>query len=362
MRNSVQRPSDRDRSIEKLLQQSSRQASASVRPEECVDGEILAAWADGSLRTAQAATIERHVSDCARCQALLATFARTAPAEPAVGGAKPSFAFGWHMRWLVPLATAATVAAIWVAIPNNQRDANLLRPEISDALQQTPAERLPQSSPEPQSVPASPAPAPPQASPAPASPGARDRKVDEDVAAGREQEGLARRSDRASQTPEQNRTRANADEAKPSRQVRAPAAPGAREERAAAAEAPLVGALMRTAAIQIVSPNPSNRWRLTTDGRVEHSTDGGARWAAIALSSPVLIAGYSPAPTIAWLVGRGGAVYVTTDGTRFERVPFTEPVDLVLVVAIDDRQATITAADGRTFRTSDRGVTWHVVR
>lgn len=347
-------PGDRDRSIERLLQQSRRHASASVTPDECVDGEMLAAWAGGSLRAAEAATVERHVSDCARCQALLATFARTAPAEPAVGGEKHSFVFGRHLRWLVPLATAATVAAIWVAIPSHQRDASFSRPEISDALQQTPAEPLPQSTPAPQSSPVSPAPAAPQASPAPVSPRGRYRQMDKDVAAGREQDSLARRSDRAPQTPVQERARAQADEAKPSRQAAAePAAAGAREER--------VGALLASneVPIEIVSPNPSNRWRLGGGRPVEHSIDGGVSWQSLALAAPDgLAAGHSPAPTVTWLVGRRGAIFVTTDGTRFERVPFIEPVDLVSVVAIDDRQATVTAADGRTFRTSDRGGTW----
>jgi photosystem II stability/assembly factor-like uncharacterized protein len=57
-------------------------------------------------------------------------------------------------------------------------------------------------------------------------------------------------------------------------------------------------------------------------------------------------------------VGRAGAIFVTTDGTRFESVPFPEPVDLVTVAAIDDRQASVTTADGRRFATSDRGASW----
>ena len=48
-----------------------------------------------------------------------------------------------------------------------------------------------------------------------------------------------------------------------------------------------------------------------------------------------------------WIVGRGGAVYLTTDGARFVRLPFPEMVDLVAITATDDRNAIVSAADGR---------------
>ena len=59
-----------------------------------------------------------------------------------------------------------------------------------------------------------------------------------------------------------------------------------------------------------------------------------------------------------WIVGRGGAVYLTTDGTRFMRLPFPEMVDLVAVTATDDRNAIVSAADGRSWQTTDQGRTW----
>jgi photosystem II stability/assembly factor-like uncharacterized protein len=72
----------------------------------------------------------------------------------------------------------------------------------------------------------------------------------------------------------------------------------------------------------------------------------------------MVTAGHSPTAGVAWLVGRAGGIYVTTDGARFERVPFVETTDLVSVVAVDNRQATVTTADGRVFRTITRGATW----
>ena len=49
---------------------------------------------------------------------------------------------------------------------------------------------------------------------------------------------------------------------------------------------------------------------------------------------------------------------VTTDGTQFTRVGTPATLDLVPVAATDARTATVTAADGRRFRTTDQGATW----
>jgi len=72
----------------------------------------------------------------------------------------------------------------------------------------------------------------------------------------------------------------------------------------------------------------------------------------------VITNGMSPAPSICWIVGRGGAVYVTSDGLRFVRVSFPESIDLLSVTATDDRHATVMSADGRSFRTDDGGMSW----
>ena len=81
---------------------------------QCVDAETLAAWADGGLPKTEAAAVELHLSECDRCTAMLATFVRTTPDAPAV----ESLWRRWNLRWLVPVATAATVAALWVLIPS----------------------------------------------------------------------------------------------------------------------------------------------------------------------------------------------------------------------------------------------------
>ena len=50
--------------------------------EACVDGETMAAWTAGALRTDEASAVENHVAGCARCRALMAAFIKTTPDEP----------------------------------------------------------------------------------------------------------------------------------------------------------------------------------------------------------------------------------------------------------------------------------------
>ena len=74
--------------------------------------------------------------------------------------------------------------------------------------------------------------------------------------------------------------------------------------------------------------------------------------------SATLVAGSSPSPSVCWLVGRTGSIYVTTDGLRFVRVPFPDRTDFVSIQATDGRRATVVTIDGRTMRTDDQGATW----
>ena len=115
----MQRDDDRDRAIDRALRESLG-ARVTALPEmhagEHLDGERLAAWSDGSLRPDEATMIERHLADCAHCQQLLAVFARTSPPQVT---SEPLWR-RWRLQWLVPIATAATAVAIWVAAPRPQ--------------------------------------------------------------------------------------------------------------------------------------------------------------------------------------------------------------------------------------------------
>jgi Photosynthesis system II assembly factor YCF48 len=109
---------ERDRSIEVLLRQR-RQDDADVRTsEQCVDAEVLAAWMDGSLSGSALADAEKHAAGCARCQALLASMAKTTPQTHGLPWWRTVTA-----RWLVPVAAIATALVVWVAVERGSREA-----------------------------------------------------------------------------------------------------------------------------------------------------------------------------------------------------------------------------------------------
>jgi photosystem II stability/assembly factor-like uncharacterized protein len=93
---------------------------------------------------------------------------------------------------------------------------------------------------------------------------------------------------------------------------------------------------------------------------VHRSPEGRVTWEAAREGiSAQLTAGASPSPSVIWLVGKGGLVLLSTgDGSTWRRLPFPESADLTAIEASSDTTAIVTTADGRTFGTSDGGVTW----
>lgn len=113
------------------------------------------------------------------------------------------------------------------------------------------------------------------------------------------------------------------------------------------------------APVFIQSPDANIRWRIMAGTVVQHSADAGATWTTqdVKAETP-LVAGSAPAPGVCWLAGRQGTVFVTADGRTWQRVTPPAAIDLIGVVATSADTATVTAADGRSFSTSDRGRTW----
>ena len=101
-------------------------------------------------------------------------------------------------------------------------------------------------------------------------------------------------------------------------------------------------------------------WRIFVGNRVERSIDNGLTWTLVKLEPglPAITNGAAPAGQICWLVGGRGLVLVSADGTTFTRVTAPAEVDLSSVQARNEREATITTADGRLFTTTDGGKSW----
>jgi photosystem II stability/assembly factor-like uncharacterized protein len=110
--------------------------------------------------------------------------------------------------------------------------------------------------------------------------------------------------------------------------------------------------------IEIGTPDPLVRWRVAA-GVVQRSIDAGRSWQAQSTgSTAVLLAGSAPARDVCWMVGRSGAILLTTDGQTWRRIAGPVDTDLTAVTAADASTASVTTAAGRTYRTRDSGRTW----
>jgi hypothetical protein len=337
----------RDRAIERLLRQP---LSDSDPTGSCLGAEAVAAWVEGGLSDREIELAETHASSCERCRALIAAVLQMPPVAPA---SQPWWQRGWGLGWLVPATAGALAVLIWIALPDNDPPAFREQPAVQreTAATSKPQEPMPQP---------------------PAAPAGRP----DSLSAGEQPADRSRASapaDRAEQRVEEG---ASAKRAGDPPSAGNPGSPGTTETfgrqtapatavRGRATEsAPLLSdtATLRAAfasATDIVSPDSSIRWRIGPAGTVQRSTDGGSTWEVLPTGVAVdLTAGASPSPSVCWLVGRTGTVLRSTDGRTWQRVAFPEVADLVAIRATDARTATVSTADGRTFRTSDGGVTW----
>jgi hypothetical protein len=380
--------SDRDSFIGRLLAETLEAHGAPVGKGSCLDAETLAAWADDTLGSRERATAEAHAASCARCQALLAVMMKTAP--PAV--AEKS---AWRiptLGWLIPLTAAAAAVLVWAIVPGRaplpSSDRLVARatdgpPSVSgDRPVPVPRDRTASASgqvaTQARSAAATPLPAKPEAqlqrqlasprastdtaAPSSAPRVSRDSSREEARAAAPVDnlDALEKVGQRAPVTtsakePSQAVIGGGGARVEPSTAAAAPAAsPGvaAFASRVALARSGAAGAV-------IVSSSQASQWRLVPGGTVERSTDGGSTWQAQETGATVtLTGGASPSPSVCWLVGPTGTVLLSTDGRSWRRLAFPEATDLISVLAGDEKFATVTASDGRTFSTRDGGLTW----
>jgi hypothetical protein len=118
----------------------------------------------------------------------------------------------------------------------------------------------------------------------------------------------------------------------------------------------------RSTRMLVRSPDPQVLWRISGGRFVEMSADAGATWRT-QWTSPTaqVVAGSAPSVDTCWLVGRGGIVLLTTDANQWHSIRPPADADFASVAAVDASSATVTASDGRQFKTSDGGMHWTVV-
>lgn len=331
-----------------LLREVLRDQTAPPSSPACLDAGTLAAWFDGTLSRRDRAIAESHAATCARCQAMLAATVKTAPAMTRKWWQTTT------VRWLVPIAiTSAAALVLWVKTPVQRTAFEARRSEQPSAL----VDAAPSPAPNAVPSPAAAAPAsPPQTArrlDRPADSKDEKARVEDSVAPRQEQPGAQASSERDA------RAAAPAAAPAPSRpEALLRAIPSAAES----AAAPFRQLAKETGApLDVVSPDRNIRWRVAIGGSVARSIDGGSTWESQSTGvAATLTAGAAPTSTTCWLVGRAGIVLLSTDGRTWQRVSFPETVDLVAIRASDASNAIATAADGRTFTTSDAGRTWRM--
>jgi len=355
---------------------------------------------------------------------MAAALVRTTLTTPAA--TEVSWFRSWNLKWLVPLTAGAAAVAIWFALPDERRRnltvQNQSRPEVAVSASR-PSEREASSDErllQPRSAVAEPdAQSDHTATVAPRTEPPNGPKAAEARAKGqRERTELSAGQDKSAASEEKQTVEALRKETDSLAKIAPPAAPSAttadavatqsasvpsKAAQSAAGQSPAspagtpapagpplpaakraapseLGAATSSsnanaaeptgttgrrdqAAREIQSPDRSVRWRIVGRGLIQRSSDAGATWESLQTESTTeLTAGSAPTPLVCWLVGRAGAVLLSTDGRRFVRLPSPSPTDLVAVQATDARSAIVTEAGGRTYRTSDAGTTWEPLR
>lgn len=363
---------ERDQAVEQLLRQSlPRSGGASGA---CLDAETLAAWADGGLSGDVLQMAQSHVADCARCQAMIGALARI---DSPIPQAPPARAVRPWLAWLVPLTAAAAAIAIWVAVPRNasapvapssnvqqtEAQSKLSSPPVSERVQpqgESKGASEPRTQPRGESKGVLSEPSPQLRAGSKAAP-LRERDQAKTLTSDQKKDMSAAATElrKESVQLESERTRAAAGRSAVPAPASAPAAaaPPALADRAAGLTRSAERAA-QSAATEIAAPDSSVRWRIAASG-LERSMDNGLLWEAAPTGVAAgLTAVAAPSASVCWVVGRGGVVLLSTDGRSWRRVPFPETADLSAVQARDARSASVSTADGRTFSTTDGGVTW----
>ncbi|HKV05499.1 MAG TPA: hypothetical protein VJO53_10380 [Candidatus Acidoferrales bacterium] len=118
----------------------------------------------------------------------------------------------------------------------------------------------------------------------------------------------------------------------------------------------------RFAETLVRTPDPRIVWRLSGGRFVERSDNAGVGWITQWTNpSAHLVAGVAPSIETCWLVGRNGMILLTTNGKKWTTIRPPVKADFVAVAATDASSATLTAADGRKFSTTDGGRHWNTI-
>lgn len=379
----------------------------------CPSPDILAAYYERSLAGDERARQELHFSHCGRCREQLAAMARAEEIQKSL----QEWAWVWDWRWLAPAAAVLAILAVWVVrrpapIGTADRSINAPMVAMSKPAPEPSPEKAPTASPSAAATTS-------QAETSTQAPPKKHLEIrSEQIIASENKQvaseaaplpresaspsiALAQRGgiilpDNGNASSTQDALHAApagtagpapvsspaARPAPPTAEVKAATAESAVSAQEAAssnAEAPPVaqiatrekGKMMgkfstlaktaeeRSGTTLIRTPDAAVLWRIAGGGFVERSNNGGAAWQEQLVDPQVqLVAGAAPSTKICWVVGHGGAIFLTKDGKKWREIAPPERMDFVGVAARDASTATVTSADGRKFSTANGGKSW----
>ena len=337
----------------------------------CPDASMLASYADNGLTGDERRVLEAHVADCAVCLEHLALLgAVSLDREP------PQPSSSWLVRWgwLVPVATAVLVVAVWVRLPEQQQ---VFQPERV----------APPSSTEPAAPVAQESSADTAATPIHAERDEADSRIAgkaKPSAAARAQAPEEAKLDELRTLERRDAARENAASA-PARpfgdlaaRPPAPATPpaiaapspaatagvGAQKEETQVADSvrqraaePQLRKSLAEAEASFASASPSEVYRVAGN-RIEQSRDGAQTWREV-LSDPrstFTAAACAPGGPC-WFGTADGEVLRRTE-SGFTRTSLPVRTRVVAIAPSGPQAATVSLDAGQRFRTTDGGVTW----
>lgn len=307
---------------------------------------MLAAYLDNGLTSNERATVDSHAAGCLRCQQHLSLLGAVSVDRPDPDAVAPRH---WLVRWgwLVPVATAVLVVAVWTRTPAPvEGPAQFPRREVAPAV-------VPAPDP-PASAAGASSPVEEQRSragdtrtvPAPAPEAEADRQRQDFAAEVRPQ---APSSAAPPAVAHSNRPDPLADSARPpaeAKETAADAAPRREEAR-----------LMRKAAVASLEAAVSDRERYRAGGRrIERSPDGGTSWQEVFSDPALTFTALACAPDGACWFGTSTGVVLRTSQAGLVRSLLPEPAPVTAIDAVSGTGAIVTAGS-RRYRTSD-GSSW----
>ncbi len=332
----------------------------------CPDAEQLAAFVDGVLPRAEHDAIEAHAADCARCTEHLALLLPIAEPQPVSRAARP-LVVRWG--WLVPVATAVIVAAIWVRAPERE-----LRDAVTFESAPAPAERIVEPGPGETPLTSAARPDGPVDTGAPAAaPGDAAEKSTESQRrreaweARRQAEPSASPTSKAAPPADTPATGALAESVTvvevPGDQadvanVPRPTAPAPSAQAGRAADAPAAPFRFEAAPSAVEVDAGQVRYR-TTGSRLERSGDSGATWQVVMPDAGAPFTAGACAPDgVCWFGTAAGAVVRVVAAGSATRLELPVRAAVVAVTTTASGTVEVALASGERFRTTGTGARW----